>query len=456
MTDSTLTLAAQRDEIMTTVRNLAAKCETESRDFSDDERSQVTDLLSKGRELQRQITKAKVDKTLHTDIAEFLSDAEAHQLNAAHVDAPTYAGARRIKALGEYFTESEQFKASVAAFKGRDIPQGHQYRTDPVEIAGGLKALLGTDPLGDNTGIGQLYDPQRLGLVSTGFAPLSMRNIITVGSTTSDSIKYARQLRVGNSPTANSQNNAAGVPEATTAAPIGSGDPAVTPVQAGLKPESAIRFEVATADVVTIAHWIPATKKALSDAGQLRTLIDNFLRAGLNAEVERQVIFGDSDAGEEVDGLLNTSGVQAQSFNTNILVTIRKAITKVRKYGQPNAILVSPNNAERIDLLRTSTGSYLGPGAFGPAIPSVWRLPLVEVASLTDNQVLVGDFKTAVLWDREAVTITATDSHADFFTRNLVAILAEARAAFGVLDPALIAVANVVGDDDIVPAVAAA
>ena len=31
--------------------------------------------------------------------------------------------------------------------------------------------------------------------------------------------------------------------------------------------------------------------------------------------------------------------------------------------------------------------------------------------------------------------MTATDSHMDFFIRNLVAILAEMRAAFGVIQP---------------------
>jgi hypothetical protein len=38
----------------------------------------------------------------------------------------------------------------------------------------------------------------------------------------------------------------------------------------------------------------------------------------------------------------------------------------------------------------------------------------------------------------------ASDSHADFFIRNLVAILGELRAAFGVLRPAAFATAALV------------
>jgi hypothetical protein len=40
-----------------------------------------------------------------------------------------------------------------------------------------------------------------------------------------------------------------------------------------------------------------------------------------------------------------------------------------------------------------------------------------------------------VLWDREQASITISDSHANFFIRNMVAILAEMRAAFGVIQP---------------------
>jgi len=40
-----------------------------------------------------------------------------------------------------------------------------------------------------------------------------------------------------------------------------------------------------------------------------------------------------------------------------------------------------------------------------------------------------------VLWDRERATVSVSDSHEDFFIRNMVAILAEMRAAFGLIRP---------------------
>jgi HK97 family phage major capsid protein len=54
---------------------------------------------------------------------------------------------------------------------------------------------------------------------------------------------------------------------------------------------------------------------------------------------------------------------------------------------------------------------------------------------MTSGFALLGDFSKAVLWDREQTTVTMTDSHEDFFVRNLVAILAEERVAFAVTRP---------------------
>src|SRR5690606_30762369 len=134
---------------------------------------------------------------------------------------------------------SEQFTSAMAPFEGKSMPAGHRFGTDPVALAGGLKALIGTDPAGDGAGAGNLWDAQRIPTVQYSWPQLQLRNVITVGETNSDAVTYARVLRAG----AGSTNNAAGVPEATTEAAVGSGDPAVTPAAAGVKPQSAIGFE---------------------------------------------------------------------------------------------------------------------------------------------------------------------------------------------------------------------
>jgi HK97 family phage major capsid protein len=197
--------------------------------------------------------------------------------------------------------------------------------------------------------------------------------------------------------------------------------------------------------VRNIAHWIPATKRILADAGQIRTIIDNFLRYGLDEELEDQMINGDG-TGQNFSGIANVAGTQAQAWDTNILVTTRRARTKVRTVGRatPTAFLLNPADWETVALTRDDSGAAAGTGGFmfgspaAMAAPTLWGLPVVESEAVPAGVGYVGDFRTLVLWDREQATVQVSDSHADFFIRNMVAFLAEVRAAFGALRPSAI------------------
>ena len=59
---------------------------------------------------------------------------------------------------------------------------------------------------------------------------------------------------------------------------------------------------------------------------------------------------------------------------------------------------------------------------------------VVVTPAMTENTLLVGDFRQAVVADRQQSAIYVTDSHKDWFARNLLAVLAEERLGFGVLD----------------------
>lgn len=304
-----------------------------------------------------------------------------------------------------------------------------------VQIPGGLKALV-TGVADGSAGAFIFSDVQRNLDQFLIRRPLVMRDIITVGQTQSDMVEYVRQV--------SETNNAAMVPEAQSTAPIGDGTGGtVTAAVGGLKPESGMVFERVTTPVRTVAHWMPATKRALADAGQMQTLIDNFLRAGLDEELEDQMVLGNG-AGENFTGLTNISNVTVQAWDTNLLVTTRRAKTNVRLVGRatPTAYLLNPYDWETIQLIRADVGGTEGPFLFGgPAsneVPTLWNLPVVECESVPIGTGYVGDFRQLILWDREQAGVQMTDSHNDFFVRNLVAILAEARAAFGCLKPAAI------------------
>jgi HK97 family phage major capsid protein len=249
--------------------------------------------------------------------------------------------------------------------------------------------------------------------------PFDFMALITRGTTTSDLIEYVQEL-------SDWQNNATFVPESQDL----TGSQYVKP-QSGLG-----TFLRQSTTVRSIAHWIPATKRALSDVGQLRTMIDQFLTWGIQEKIEEQVLNGDG-GGENLLGINNQPGLSLQPFDTNMLITTRKARTRSQVNGWvvPEAYVMHPIDWESIDLTTDGFDRYYFGGPQNVGAPRLWGLPVVETQRVPEGTAYTGSFRTCILWDREAVTIQATDSHADFFVRNLVAILAEARLAFAVLRP---------------------
>lgn len=269
-----------------------------------------------------------------------------------------------------------------------------------------------------DTSAGAFVTADRQGYYPLMFAPYSIRNLVTVGETDSDLVEWVQE---------NSFTNAAAeVAEATDL------------LGTGAKPESAIDFAIKSSTVQTIAHWIPATKRALDDAGQLRTIIDQRMQDGVYRRLETQIVSGNG-AGTNLRGILNTVGIStvAKGAGEPAVEAILRAITAVRlAFMEPSAIALHPNDFVEMRLAKDANGNYImgPPNLPGPA--QLWGVPVVSTTSVTEGTGLVGKFDEAILWVREGVTISATDSHADFFTHNLVAILAEGRFAFGVPRPA--------------------
>ena len=401
------------------------------RDFTDDESARLREHMAKATEAKSGIEKLRGNDELKKALADLGDDIA---LNAKTDDGgrrQTASGfhlPERGKSIGEAFTESAEYKGLMAAAPNGVF--GKQQRVQSEMF--GVKSLVTG---ASDTSAGAFVNNDRIGLqvaLEAFQRPLRIRDVVTNGTTASDTVEYVRVT--------STTNNAAPVAEATSsAAPTAPGGAGalVNNAGGGYKPESGLALAKITTPVKTIAHWMPVTKRALSDAAQIRTLIDAFLRYGLEEELEDQMIQGDN-TGENFEGLGTVSGVQAQAWDTNALVTLRKAKTKVKTVGRSNAnaYLLNPADVETIDLLTDNENRYYfgGPSGTGSAQP-LWNLPVIETEAVPAGTGYVGDFRKAVLWDREQATIQMTDSHLDFFVRNLVAILAEMRAAFGILQP---------------------
>src|SRR5262249_46524375 len=151
-------------------------------------------------------------------------------------------------------------------------------------------------------------------------------------------------------------------------------------------------------------------------------------------ETEDGQILNGNGSGENLRGILQTSG--RLTFNSpstelvendgmKIVEGVKRAKTKVRVEGRASAtaVVMHPNDAETVYLARVAKNPAIDGSADGN-LPIAGLVP-VETEVIPEGKALVGDFRKAVLWDRESAVITVTDSHADFFIRNLVAVLAE-------------------------------
>jgi HK97 family phage major capsid protein len=410
-------------------QDIAAQVEKEGRDFTDVERTDVMAKMQRATEVKQSLEQLKADDALRKSIADLgdgigLAEKPQEKRTPSGLIVPDGK-----KSLGQHFVDSDAYKGLLASRPGGSFGEKMRVQSQPV----GFKTLVTG---ASDTSAGAFVQTDWRGL-QVGFdafqRPLTLRDVVTQGTTTSDTIEYARVTAI--------TNNAAPVAEATSSASPeadADGGPLIEATGGGYKPESGFTTVKATANVKTIAHWLPATKRALSDAAQIRTLIDNFLRYGLEEELEDQMVTGDG-TGENFTGIANVSGTQSQAWDTDILTTLRKAKTKVRTVGRrmANAYVLNPADLETIDLLQDNEGRYYfgGPSGAGTAQPALWGIPVIESQGVPAGTGYVGDWRMAVLWDREQASISITDSHGDFFVRNLVAILAELRAAFGIFQP---------------------
>lgn len=415
-----MTLKELREKLQAALLAAKAICEAaekENRDFTPEERQKVAGHLTEAKQWKDKIKTAEGDEELKKTVLDLGAGISLAPDQGKGRGEPVPGGKGRT--LGEQFVSSPAYKEWLS----RVAPSGHipesakGLMSPPVEF----KTLLTGE---SDTSAGAFVQTDYTGIYEgLGRAPLTLRSLISIRQTQSDLVEFVRQTA--------QVTQAAAAPEANVTTYAGS-----TGEVSGEKPEAAMTFEKVQEPVKTIAVWIPATKRALSDAGQLRGIIDQELRDDLEEELEDQIING-TGAGEDLTGLLATAGVLAQAWDTDLLTTARRAVTTLRVTGRarPTAWLVNPADAETVDLLQDLEGRYYYGGPAEGGVQRLWRYPVVESEAVTAGTGILGDWRKAVLWDRERSSIQVSDSHSDFFIRNMIAILAEMRAAFGLIRP---------------------
>lgn len=280
--------------------------------------------------------------------------------------------------------------------------------------AASLNVKTITGPITD--GAAALQNPDRApNIVGPAMQRLTVLALLPSAGTTSSATQYTRQSVF------------------TSGAAIQGADSSPLEREGAIKGEAGFTFELVTSAVQTVAVWVPASVQVLDDMVALGRHIDSWLRYDLALKVETEVLTG-SGSGLHLEGLTTAATAYNRgATNDTRTDTLRKCITQLALANHvASGVVLNPNDSEVIDLLKDTTGQYLRVVIGGRA----WNVPVIESNSMTAGQFLMADFQSALVRTRQDATIEISNSHAEFFTRNLVAIRAELRMGLEIHRPA--------------------
>lgn len=341
-------------------------------------------------------------------------------------DAVDYA----FKTAGDQFVESEGFKRLAELRKAAgSLPMNTS--SGPVSLEAKGTLLEGA---GGGGGALAATVPQVVpGVVEKQFQRLTVADLLLSGQATTNSVRYVIE--------GTATSGATGVPER------------------GLKPESTLGLTTTDEPVRKIATILPISEEMLEDAPQVRAYINGRLTLFVRIEEEEQLLRGVA-ASDEVVGIMpsgNPRGINIYSSGTATAGTAKIEVLFKAMNGQRGSALVEPdfyviNNVdwEAIRLAKDTAGQYFGGGPFygqygngGQLAQStqlggaefLWGKPVSVTSALGAGTALVGTSSAGQVWRRGGLSVEASNSHEDFFRRNVVAIRAEERLALAIYRP---------------------
>jgi HK97 family phage major capsid protein len=208
--------------------------------------------------------------------------------------------------------------------------------------------------------------------------------------------------------------------------------------EASVKPENSLSFQSVSERVRVIATWIPATRQVLDDFSELMRFIQSSLPYYVDLAEELQLLAGDN-TGDNLHGLLP----QAAAFKSALLPPAARGWTKIdvvatairqinaAKEIDPTFVIMNTDDWWDIRLTKDNFGRYILGDPQTTVRPNIFGLDVVYTTSIAPGTFLVGSGSpvAAEIRDRMDMTIEISTEHADYFTRNLVAIRAEKRLA---------------------------
>lgn len=417
-------------ELSKQAQDIWAKADTEDRETSDEEKTEVEKLLKNIETLKGK--KADLEDAVRVEGEVKAISKSIPVENDEEDEDDDETGTRQrtgkksqdleVKSIGDQFTDSEGYKRLQSAGI-----QGSSFSTGKIA----LKATLFEGSLGSPlAGTTLVPEDRRPGIQQILFERLTVAALLAPGQTTSNVVRYVVET----------------VADAGSIGPVAEG---------AVKPEAELEFDETDEPVRKIATFLPISDEMLEDAAQIRSYINARLSLFVQQEEENQLLNGDG-TGININGLLNrvpvgNSGILSDAQAANDADHIFAALTVARRsFLEPDGIIVNPDDWATLRLLKDQNDNYIGGSPFsngaGEPTETLWNKRVIVTEAMAAGAALVGSFRMAAqVFRRSGLTVEASNSHADYFKRNLTAIRAEERLALAVYRPAAFATADVSG-----------
>ena len=208
--------------------------------------------------------------------------------------------------------------------------------------------------------------------------------------------------------------------------------------QGDLKAEQSTEFELAVANIATVAVTQAISQQAMADNPALAAFLQSRMMFNVLEKLERELIAGPGGSGQ-ISGLLNQAlQFVPSSSNAAGADAIGEAQAALTVDGwNAGLVILHPRDWQTIRSERAQGGEYVAGGWDQPSAPNIWGVPVIANAALTQGTALVLDPAQMVVLDRQqpAFELGYVDRQ---FAENMLTCRAEARAGLAVFSPSAV------------------
>jgi HK97 family phage major capsid protein len=241
-----------------------------------------------------------------------------------------------------------------------------------------------------------------------------IRQIVPVGTTNSDLIRYVKESAYTQGAAATAEGGALG--------------------------QTDFNLTASTAPVETIGTYLRLSRQMMEDTEQLSSYISARVPSKLMAVEDDQLLGGNGTA-PNLEGLRNSatvwstgaSGFGAADFATpqqfDVLITALNQVAKANYTS--DGILLHPTDFHKILTLKDSDNRYLKDQVYQGLQPTFMGVPVRISTAMAEGEFIVGNFSQAAqIWQRENISVEFFEQDSDNVQKNFITVRVQERLGF--------------------------